>query len=613
MYSKQITTDQLHNLNCFRFLQQLRLPTVNTDLIPEIAKITEIQQAPSYESTYSYGALYFHLMTNLENLIASEAIMSAEWDAFFISLYKNDNHNLSETYALMENCVLDKSPSGVSVQSLIAKKLRKETRIVSPVTPAEAGSMQGTFLSMVYPYFKPTHVTNLATMRRYRYMKPTHSQELRIGTQGQYHGYISRVAPLFQRFLVAQKNVNKAKNITHIYFNNLPNDRNPYTYQRLFETNLTYCLQSLEQANPNIAVITLPADKGLMDHSDITKTHLSVDRLETAQLFLDIALESASTKHLIRDFHISPHIRNLIFGSHENAQTLLKQLIARSFEKMGCSQQDNLSYVQRQAVWVYFIKLELPQYIIKTLQPNTFNFACKDAIDRGGISSAFYNLLCSFETHHPMSRVEFEEALHAAPLMVKGRGMNEHIDIIWSALDQYITAQNIARQGKNKQWLIAWRDANCPAERAGDLLERRLQECMTSILAYPSSPQKNLALGVLQALEGCDRSYARNHPLFLDIVVSTYDLCQCSNQILDEKKLNHYDYLLEKMKLCDEQPIFWMTAFLRLLRRIFCIQQPEIQHTQPYANLMGKMGAWRTRVHLRPETLEPNINVPRHG
>ena len=148
MYSKQITTDQLHNLNCFRFLQQLRLPTVNTDLIPEIAKITEIQQAPSYESTYSYGALYFHLMTNLENLIASEAIMSAEWDAFFISLYKNDNHNLSETYALMENCVLDKSPSGVSVQSLIAKKLRKETRVTWTCYFQQAFQMSS--LSLVY-------------------------------------------------------------------------------------------------------------------------------------------------------------------------------------------------------------------------------------------------------------------------------------------------------------------------------------------------------------------------------------------------------------------------------------------------------------------------------
>lgn len=596
MHSKQITTDHLHNLNCYRFLRELRLPVVNSELVPEVVQIDSIiQKTNSYEKTTAYGALYFQLMTSLEKMIATGALESPEWDDFILSLYKNDNQNLAKTYVFMEDCVLEKLPSGASVQSLIKQKIRDENPSINPFTPAQLGSKQNSCIGMVYPYYKPTHMTNLATVRRYRYNAKTASQELRLGTQGQYHGYFSRVDPLFKRYLRAQKKSQVSSSpITHIYFNNLPNDRYPFTYQRFFETNLTYSLQYLEQDNPNIAVITLPADKGLMAHCDIALTNLCVDRLVTEQLFLDTALESVSTKQIIRDFHISPKIRELIFGTKENEKAMLKQLLDLSFLKMGCSQHNELSTAQRQAVWVHFIKFELPQYIINVLQPDTYNFACKDAIDRGGISSAYYNLLKSFDTHQPMSRDEFEQALHAAPLMVKGRGMNEHIDIIWNALDHYITAQKIAEQESSKQWLIAWRDANCPPERAGELLERRLDECISKLQNHEHASVTHHAFEVFQAIKQCDRTYARNHALFLDVVVSTYEFCRDPNALLDDKKLSHYDHLLEKMRLCEKQPVSWMEVFLRLLRTLFCMQQPQKKHTENYSSLIEKMGVWRS-------------------
>ena len=261
---------------------------------------------------------------------------------------------------------------------------------------------------------------------------------------------------------------------------------------------------------------------------------------------------------------------------------------------MGLGEQEKLSPAQRQAVWFHFIKFELPRYIITTLEPDTYNFACKDAIDRGGISSAYYNLLSSFSTTQAMSRDEFEQALHAAPFMVKGRGMNDHIDIIWNAVDQYITAQKTLLQGMNKHWLIDWRDANCPAVRAGELLERRLSDCMVVLESRSDSQVAQHALDVLQAVKQCDRSYARNHALFLDIVVSTYAFCQDPKLLLDDKKLMHYDHLIEKMLTCDEQPVSWMETFLRLLRFLCCMHQSRKTHTNDYVNLIGKMGYWRS-------------------
>ena len=60
-----------------------------------------------------------------------------------------------------------------------------------------------------------------------------------------------------------------------------------------------------------------------------------------------------------------------------------------------------------------------------------------------------------------MSREEFERALHGAPTLVKGRGMNEQIEVLWNALDAYINAQDKAGVSKViPAWLREWRQHN---------------------------------------------------------------------------------------------------------------------------------------------------------
>ena len=113
------------------------------------------------------------------------------------------------------------------------------------------------------------------------------------------------------------------------------------------------------------------------------------------------------------------------------------------------------------------------------------NFTCKDAIDRGGVSSAYYNLMKSFEPgKSTMTREEFEQALHAAPTMVKGRGMNHHIKLIWNSVDAYVNQHyQTLKDDSSKKWLIEWRDFNCPHERVASLLEQRITECKNDLNA----------------------------------------------------------------------------------------------------------------------------------
>src|SRR4029078_3445836 len=101
-----------------------------------------------------------------------------------------------------------------------------------------------------------------------------------------------------------------------------------------------------------------------------------------------------------------------------------------------------------------------------TIKPKSFNFSCKDAIDRGALSSTYYNLIKSFTLNDPISKDEFELSLDAAAANVKGRGMNFHRKIIWNTINEYVNANYIELMKDNrKSWLIYWRDMNCPHSR----------------------------------------------------------------------------------------------------------------------------------------------------
>ncbi|PJD91510.1 MAG: hypothetical protein CK424_06795 [Legionella sp.] len=576
------TSDAIHNINCYRFLCALTLPNKSISGVSEIEIIRSLKDKP-YDEQYPYGALYTSFMGNLEAAISQQTpLQRKEYDAFFLSLYENENANLEHTYQSIKDIVLDKTPSSRPVQKAIEHAVKDQKNTLNPYTPSQAGSAVGRFGDMISPNYKATHKTSLASKRTYQYNQKSPSQELRFGTQGQTQNYWSRVSPLFQRFLTAQVSRNKEKggkkNITHIYFNHLGKDRSSLSYEGRFESSLTTTLHRLEKSHPNIAVITLPADKGLMAHHDFfdMKPKESIETVK--HKLLDIVLESST--NAINDFYISPKVRELLFKSKSQEKEILLNLLNTSFEALGFSGEQHLSPAQSQAVWVHFNKFVLPKFIIETLKPDTFNFSCKDAIDRGGISSAYYNLMSSFTTQTPMSRDEFETALHAAPVMVKGRGMNNHLNIIWNVVDQYMQANPQEITDPKKNWLVAWRDANCPKERAGELLERRLNECMNDLKKREPSDVIEHALRVLRTIQEADRSNASYHALFLDAAVSTYDLCLNPKNMHQSKKETHYQALIKTMEVHCAPPATYMGVFFAFLKSLFMSNKHKIVKKQ---------------------------------
>jgi hypothetical protein len=596
------TTDKIHNFNCYQFLKALNLPSSspqNRNPIPEWNEINHLQNS-GYDEKAAYGDLYTQFMVDIERLVTNGLCNEESYDKFFISLYENDNQILEGTFDNIKSIVQQKSPSSPSLEKVIAHKMRDRGTNVNSTTPAQSGSMKSRALAFVSPYFKPSHRTSLATVRRYNYNKDNKNspKELRFGTQGQIHGYAARVSPLFNRFLTAQHRRTTNNTITHVYFNKLGRDRSPISLEGRFETGLTRQLEQLDNESPNIAVITLPADKGLIDHHDIADLTQNLNLDEVFDELLHIAAEDPQSQTEIKDFHMSEKVRGLLFPKESNQTQELNQLLLNSFNAMGIksvNNTDKISPAMRQAIWMHFVNYELPSYILKKLEPKTFNFSCKDAIDRGGIASAFYNLLNSLATDKPMSREEFEQALHAAPLMVKGRGINAHINILWNVLDCYISAN--PKVCSQQQWLVRWRDANCPPQRAGELLERRLNECIDELKAHVQSDLVAQGLEILEVIQSCDRSHAVNHPLWLDAVVSTYELSTSENS-KDTDKIDHYKDLISKVRVCDEKPVSYMEAFVRLLRYLFRMQQPLKKQSKSYSGLVDKMGQWHASEDL---------------
>lgn len=526
--SDRVTSEILHNKNCFYYLKKIKLPENEPNPIKNCLGETLFNQIKNvqnpeeqYNQMFSYADLYKQLF-NREDFI-SEAYSQEQqanldrpnreenikdFDNFIISLYDNDNHILNHTFEAIKDTIFEHTPSSPSHKKTISKlvKDKRETIFEEAKSPAHFESLGGKLTALRTANFKPQHGTNIPTRRTYEYKSDIEPIELRFGTQGQRHQDTLRTSPLFERFLeIQQKRAKLTNPITHIYFNNLGLDRTSFALTQKLkldagtrEKALTEALQDLEKTHKNVAVITLPADKGLMDTEDYAKINkVSGNKDEIIERFLEVAMGSSShipPSEKIKDFYISDTVSKLLFGEEDQLkEAKLKELIEKSFKTLRLPKKDRdgnplpLTRPQQQAVWIHFIKYELTNFIITKLNPMTINFTCKDAIDRGGVSSAYYNLMKSFERNKPMTRDEFEQALHAAPTMVKGRGMNHHFLLLWNAIDAYVDANHRKLfSDPNKAWIIEWRNLNCPHKRVADVLHKAIRQCRIDLELEPT-------------------------------------------------------------------------------------------------------------------------------
>lgn len=485
----KLSSDAMHNRNCYAYFFQLNsvINDLVIQLLPRFAEIKELIAKPYNEKT-PYGDLYSCNIAALETIIEQNITLSsaenAALDDLIEAIYHNNNQILDQTQMRWLNHIISQkgNPS-----AKIKATLKDPIKTTNHLSPHDAQSLFHLISNFLTSNFKPQFGTNIPTIKKHTYTHVNAPIEYRFSTQAQRHNGKARVSPLFVRCLkIRAKKFSSEHEMVHIYFNNLGYNRNSLDMAGSKEKDLTNALHELEKdPTLKIIVITLPAHKGLMSESSYKITN---DKQSYSLVFNELLAVAQGQMHQsgISDFRISQQTRKLLFQTSDNEEKTLNSLLIESFKAHGTGPNVSLSTAQKQAIWLHFIKYELTNFIINKVSPKSYNFSCKDAIDRGAVSSAYFNLMKSFELEKPMQRDEFECALDAAAASVKGRGMNFHRKIIWNALDSYVNANyEDLKANKDKFWLIYWRDFHCPNDRIKQLFEIRQKQILKECHSLP--------------------------------------------------------------------------------------------------------------------------------
>jgi hypothetical protein len=471
------SADSIFNRNCHAYLHNicLKIPKELLVLLPRDISGYLVDKFPDYDPQFAYGDLYKTFFEALEPIIEKqykvlESSLGSSWDEFIDVFFSNDNDCLNQTYKAIAPILNEKEVSYKKVKEDIATLISDDDNQSSNnFSPSYVNSPKARFIATTAGDYKPHHTTSLVSIRRYNHSSDLGFIEYRMGTQGQRHLDKARVNPLFEHWLEVQEKKYPSRKIIHLYINNLGLDRDDL--EGLKEQELSLKLHELEKNHTQLAVITLPADKELMDVTMLTKRYFSPYSSIMNEFFL---LASQDSKYRgVRDFYISPAIKQLLYKNQnesgtctENEAIILKTLLSNSFKALGYDEQSVLNSAQKQAVWFHFVKFEFTNFLIETLKPRGVNFSCKDGVDRAGVASAYYHLIKSFSMGKPMTKDEFNTALQAAPAMVKGRGMNHHFKILWNVVNCYVDANKEALMANEKMnWLVSWRDDFSPSKQ----------------------------------------------------------------------------------------------------------------------------------------------------
>ncbi|KTD60826.1 hypothetical protein [Legionella shakespearei] len=581
--NSKITSDMVHNQNCHAYLLQLK-PFVNNDivaLLPQLEPLFNLDN--EYNPQFPYGTLYSSIINYLDAQIDSVDPQHLHLlDELLFAIYHNNNHILEDT-GWINRILAQTRPLHTDAHKMIAQALTDGAETVNQLSPEKAESLWNRIGGLFSSEFHPQHDTNLPSLKNFTYKEATAPVEYRFSTQAQRHQDVVSISPLFRHWLrINAQNHPQEQSLCHIYFNNLGLDREHFFDLPGFkEKQMSLALHELEKdPTLKVAVITLPASQSLMGAHHYEQTG---DQLSCSDVFEELFRVAQGNRHPsgISDFYISPAIKNLLFTDAAEESAIIKALLKNSFDLMGAQENQTISTAQKQAIWLHFIKFELTDFIIEKLSQDnpdlSYNFSCKDAIDRGMLSSVYYNLFKSFQLDQPMQHAEFERALHAGAATVKGRGMNFHHNIIWNAVDTLVNAQyDVLFADKRTSWLIYWRDMNCPHSRVEQLLPIRLEQCEKQFATLPREQEQIKTTGLRLIAQIREQQQFSGQRLLLEVVSRTARMLEDKPQ---PDAITDYQNLASELRI--NHPLLHVIGGLMELLLGALLYLPSLGYSQP--------------------------------
>lgn len=314
--------------------------------------------------------------------------------------------------------------------------------------------------------------------------------EIRIAMQAELIDKKASMNPLFRAWIQYCKEPGA---ITHVYFCHADYQRKNYEGRR--ETKLTQALIDFgneASVKNKCAVIVLPSAHGIMLQKKIFETGKNTAVYKLFNSFLRVSINANQNTVMRHDFVVSDDVKNYLCGDIKKYNQKITELLKKSFEKFGFSDVENkntlISIAEAQAIFFDFINNEFKNFVLSTVSEKnekkeiTHNSTCKHDIDRGWSASLYFNLISSLENKNPITEKSFTESIHAAAQMVKGRDMNSKFLTLWNAIHYYIENKD-----NNKttipDWLIDWRDLNCPKKRREEIFGKAFFEATLKIQA----------------------------------------------------------------------------------------------------------------------------------
>lgn len=443
-------------LNLYNQIQNIDSNVVNFENIKNKFE-SLFSSNQDYDETFNYGNSYTDILSDLQ-LYINYWVEKTDLHNFITTIYENNNQGLEIAHKWIAEATTAKE---------IKKKVEKEKKdiknqikrakatghsvVFNQFSPINSESPESKLNSVIGRYFLPMLTTSIPNQKTFEYYGNGSKSEIRHGTQIEVIDGEVVINPLYLAYIKAKKAKFHEKTYPVIYFNLLKktDEHDKDNVERNKEGSFTEQLHKMESNNLGIAVITLPADEGFLDKNEINrKEELSYNSQK--KKILNISLNNG------KDFFISENIKKELFGTKKEEYFILNHLLDKSAKFLGLNNKKTISPAERQALMFHFIKYELTNFIIEKLGLDSFNFSCKDAIDRGAAHSLYYNTIKSIELNNPISCDEFKINKDGAAVEVKGRGMNFHEKILANVFNVKINNQRNTSDIKLPEHIMSW-------------------------------------------------------------------------------------------------------------------------------------------------------------
>lgn len=506
--------DLVFNKLCYDYLCAMKQSsTSDIDIINSESSFLAVKQVfeqltPSYDPRIDYTPFYEQLIKGFNEVCVKTAetvddSIATAVDCMAVNVYENPVDALGQIKQWMEH----HAPQGlIGPRSSFKGQLKKQCSVDSPVQRpagmahdpriAETGAGKAKInFSTDSDAMADSNVPSLLSWVNHTAELPVGPVFVRMGCQTRTVQGNIEAFPSFVRYAQAleRRDAVAAGKTSLLYISNLKSDNSLVDVAGTSEGQRIYALLQAADKVDSLDVVVIPANRSFLHEKQRHDSDVKINMDEFKKELVEIVLHNG------QDFYMSDSTREKLFNiyiSQSTRQELSRQVLLGKEDQLrrkivsawideaihDLYTRGNvpveISCAVRQQIATHFFKYTFTNKLIKGLNPSRVTTPCKDNIDRGAVHSIYYHivqktmqlntalvnigeddrgkLVADFNRY--IAQLLYKE-VHCAALLVKGRAINENIDLLAHALRGFVNgphgqqAQANGAMDSLNQWL----------------------------------------------------------------------------------------------------------------------------------------------------------------